>query len=179
VFVHEKSKTHPSFHEILDPPGFLFDIIPVGIHRRIAGFLLWVHVVVSYAINSQAICASMDRIFFYRWGPVSALQDYQRWMLLTAFMSLSAFLVANAIPFFKDLVALIGALTTVPLTLLLPAIYHRQVLGISILCPTTKTLLSYSLLAFAAIFMFTALVGSVDSIFSDWEHHTGGFFSCT
>ena len=101
----------------VDPPGLLFDAIPSGVNRRLAGLLLWIHVVVSYAINSQAICASMDRIFFYQWGPVRRFKDHHRWMILTGIMSISAFFVANAIPFFKDLVAFIGAITSVPLTL--------------------------------------------------------------
>lgn len=99
-------------------------------------------------------------------------------MILTGIMALSAFFVANAIPFFKDLVAFIGALTSVPLTLLLPAVFHRKVLGVSILCPTLSSLTSYGLLVFSALFMFAALVGAVDSIFSDWRDHSGGFFSC-
>merc|ERR1712125_145377 len=111
------------------PPAFLFDAIPPGgIHRRIAGLFLWIHVAVSYAINSQAICSSMDRLFFKHWEPLRSFTDERRWMLLSAITASSAFLVSNSIPFFKDLVGLTGALTSVPLTLLLPAIFHRKLL---------------------------------------------------
>ena len=162
-----------------NPPGFLFDGIPAHtIHRRLAGFFLWVHVVVSYAINSQAICASMDRIFFYQWGPVRNWPDTRRWMLLTGIMAVTAFFVSNAIPFFKDLVAFIGSLTSVPLTLLLPAVFHRRVQRVPIWLPTSSSLGSYALLLFSTIFMITATLGSIYSILSDWEHHKGGFFSC-
>jgi hypothetical protein len=161
------------------PPGFLFDAIPVHtLSRRFAGFFLWIHVVVSYAINSQAICASMDRIFFYQWQPIQSWSDDRRWMLLTGIMTATAFFVANAIPFFKDLVAFIGSLTSVPLTLLLPAVYHRRVQGVPIWWPTTGSLTSYALLVFSSVFMVTATIGSVYSILSDWQHHHGGFFSC-
>eukprot|EP00980_Cylindrotheca_fusiformis_P026214 scaffold15514_cov129-Cylindrotheca_fusiformis.AAC.22 len=61
------------------PPGFLFDAIPLGYPRRIGGFFLWIHVAVSYAINSQAICSSMDRIFFHKWQRVASLSDDSRW----------------------------------------------------------------------------------------------------
>ena len=99
-------------------------------------------------------------------------------MILTGIMAVSAFFVANAIPFFKDLVALIGALTSVPLTLLLPAVYHRSVLGVPVWLPTSTSLISYALIVYAIMFIATALVGSVDSIFSDWKDHVGGFFAC-
>ena len=63
-----------------NPPGFLFDAIPpAGLNRRLAGFLLWIHVVVSYAINSQAICASIDRIFLQKWESVGSMPEKNRW----------------------------------------------------------------------------------------------------
>ena len=166
-----------------NPPGFLFDAIPQGsTYRRIGGFLLWVHVVVSYAINSQAICSSMDRIFFYDWTPIKHWSEQRRWMMITGITSASAFFVAMSIPFFKDLVAFIGALTSVPLTLLLPAIYNRKVFGRPIWLPgldfSWQNIGSYLLLVYATVFMVSAIAGSVYSIVSDWENHTGGFFSC-
>ena len=178
---------------LLDPPGFLFDIIPQGmIQRRIAGLFLWIHVAISYAINSQAIVASIDRIFCYnrlqrffesifKWS-----EDYQRWMIITGIVAMSAFFVANAIPFFQDIVSIIGSLTSVPMSLLLPAIFYRQVqFGTSsqnVLWPTmamTKdSIASYSLLVFATLFMTAGVIASIDSIFNDWNQHQGGFFSC-
>ena len=159
-----------------NPPSFLFDTIPLGISRRIAGLLLWAHVVVSYAINSQAICSSMDRTFFHRFlcGSMSA---GQRWILLTAFMAVAAFTVANAIPFFKDLVALIGALTSVPLTLLFPALCWRKHLGVPLWMPTRDSLWSFGLVLFSTSFLVAATAGSLYSIQQDWSSH-GAPFAC-
>ena len=163
-----------------NPPGFLFDTIPRGnINRQAAGFFLWVHVAVSYAINSQAICASMDRNFFSRWGPVRLWSDEHRWTALTAIMASTAFFIANAVPFFKDLVAFCGALTSVPLTLLLPAVFYRRACErVPVWYPPGKGWASYLLLIFSSIFMVAATLGSAYSILSDWKHHSGGFFSC-
>ena len=176
-----------------NPPGFLFDAIPHNTYsRQIAGFLLWVHVVVSYAINSQAICASMDRLILTKLSAFDGWNDATRWMFASGIMAILAFVVANAIPFFKDLVALIGALTSVPLTLLFPALmYRRGILktslwtwssnsGISDMVsrPSLKNSMSYGLMIFSVIFMVAALLGSLDEIGLDWEHHTGGFFAC-
>jgi len=171
-----------------NPPGFLLDAIPRGTaNRQAAGFFLWVHVAVSYAINSQAICASMDRNFFSQWGPVRLWSDERRWTALTAIMASTAFFIANAVPFFKDLVAFCGALTSVPLTLLLPAIFYRRACEkVPVWYPpitwksmyTSKGWASYTLLVYSSIFMIAATLGSVYSILSDWKHHSGGFFSC-
>jgi hypothetical protein len=185
-----------------DPPSFLFDAISPGNGRRIAGFLLWIHVAVSFAINSQALCSSIDRIKFHR-ITIFSLHKYHRlrWATLTFFVSVTSFLIANAVPFFKDLVSLIGALTSVPLTLLLPAIYYRQIRGLPLCCWNMRTstnthrngvgssagnssslrqqndIWSFLLVAFSIIFLIFGVVGSLSSIEIDWSHH-GPPFAC-
>jgi hypothetical protein len=86
------------------PPSFLFDAIPNGSGRRIAGFLLWIHVAVSYAINSQALCSSLDRLTHsYGILGMNCLEGWHRvrWLILTAIVAVTSYLVANAVPFFK------------------------------------------------------------------------------
>lgn len=160
----------------------MFDAIPQGYSRQVAGFLLWVHVAVSYAINCQAICASMDRIFAHRWtfffgGRGFLDYPWRRWLLLTLFMAMSSYLVANAIPFFKDLVALIGALTSIPLTLILPVIFHRRAREMPLWKPTRNSIVSWLVLVFGIVFLVTGLAGALGSIELDWSKH-GPPFSC-
>ena len=167
------------------PPALLFDAIPQGtVSRRIAGLLLWGHVIVSYAINSQAICSSLDRLSFHRCLRMPGRNDpVTRWAILTGFMAVLAYTVANLIPFFDDLVSLIGGLTGVPLTLLLPAIFYRKHLSVRSLWwsnPTTsskESIVSAALLFFSILFMVTATAGAIHSITIDWGKH-GPPFSC-
>ncbi|KAL7564725.1 hypothetical protein ACA910_010138 [Epithemia clementina (nom. ined.)] len=202
-----------------NPPAFLFDAIHGYWNRRLAGLLLWMHVVVSYAINSQAICSSMDRLFWHRlfqhFGATvrktkSSADDDEdddddddddsnnnnrgmspetlatvRWMSLTAALGVTAYTVANAIPFFQDLVALIGAVTVVPLTLLLPALYWRKELQVPLWTvsgwwkpDSSVDWPSYGLIVFSLVFMVTATAGVFDSISQDWENHGGRSFEC-
>ncbi len=169
-----------------DPPSLLFDAISAGtLQRRIAGFFLWVHVAVSFAINSQALCSSLDRLLW----PITLGRLHERhmarWAVLTFSVAISSYLIANAVPFFKDLVALIGALTSIPLTLLLPAIYHRKVMDLpffrigSVVGSgyASQNLLSFFLVVFSIIFLICGLIGSLSSIEIDWSHH-GAPFSC-
>mmetsp|Transcript_54506 Transcript_54506/g.162868 ORF Transcript_54506/g.162868 Transcript_54506/m.162868 type:complete len:93 (-) Transcript_54506:524-802(-) len=86
--------------------------------------------------------------------------------------------VANAVPFFKDLVALIGALASVPLTLLLPAVFHHRVLRLPMLkMAGRRDAASYLLVLFALAFMVCGLVGVLDSIEMDWAKQ-GLPFAC-
>ena len=170
IHTHATTTTHA------DPPAFLFDAIPEGASRRIAGFLLWIHVSVSYAINSQAICASLDRRYFQTKWPN---HPQRRWLFLTFAMAVSSYTVANAIPFFQDLVSLIGAFTSVPLTLALPALLYRKSINVFLWRPSSSSLgsNSYILLLYSLVFFGIGLVGSLYEIDRDWMHK-GGPFSC-
>ena len=162
------------------PPSFLFDAIPEGISRQVAGLLLWGHVAVSYAINCQALCSSVDRYLVLRYLPNENNSWFgdpgRRWLALTFGVALASYLVSNAIPFFKDLVALIGALTSVPLTLTLPTLLHRKANNLTLL-NCRESLDSYAILIFSLIFFVAGLIGAVSSIDQDWLNH-GGAFSC-
>ncbi len=185
------SFSHSFSHHILvhiitlDPPSFLFDSIPEGWSRRIAGFLLWGHVAVSYSINSQALCSSMDQFFSVSGKHWEVINPRTRWFFLTLTVTISSYLVSNAIPFFKDLVALIGALTSVPLTLTLPALLHRKFHRLWLLFPNFPRRLtehdtswgSYSLILYSLAFFVVGLIGAMSSIGKDWSNH-GRPFSC-
>eukprot|EP00986_Skeletonema_menzelii_P016380 scaffold14392_cov151-Skeletonema_menzelii.AAC.20 len=149
-----------------DPPSFLFDAIPAGIPRRVGGALLWIHVAVSYAINSQAFCSSVERVVGHKlqrclFGP------RLRWTVLTGMVAVASFLVANSIPFFKDLVSLCGALTSIPLTLILPAVLYRRLYPSKAVC---------LLLVASTVFMTVGLIGAVGSINVDKQMRAP--FSC-
>jgi len=149
-----------------NPPDFLFDAIPAGLGRRIAGFLLWAHVVVSYAINSQAICSSVDRLVAHR--VFQGIEAKTRWIILTFTFACASFTVANVIPFFSDLVSLIGAVTSVPLTLTLPVILWRKYLNEPVWAFSWQSKYSFALLVFSCIFAVGATTGSLYSIQKHW-----------
>ena len=157
-----------------NPPSLLLNAIPENsISRQVAGLLLWAHVLVSYAINSQALCSSLleqmyppiiipstqrshnhesDHETVDKQEPGTLTSERQtvgdtgfvrrpldcckrpslRWFWLTTLIAIFSYLISNAIPFFKDLVSLIGALTSVPLSLVFPAVLYRQQLQIPI-----------------------------------------------
>ena len=77
----------------------------------------------------------------------------------------------------KDLVALCGALTSVPLTLLLPAIFYRRIQCVPLFVPTLHSKYSYALLIFSIAFMIVGLIGAIGSIDVDWQNKRSAF-SC-
>lgn len=167
------------------PPPFLFDLLPAGtVRRQVGGILLWVHVVVSYAINVQVLCSSLDRLLWRRvagklcWDALVDAPAWVRWMILTFIMVALSFAVSNAVPFFTDLVSLIGTVTSVPLTLLLPAMFWRQHLRVPLFFGGCKDdPASLALTYFATVFMILATAGSLYAIRQDWSTH-GPPFAC-
>lgn len=168
-----------------NPPEFLFDAIGDGVTRKIAGLMLWIHVAISYSINSQALCSSIDRLQFYRVEIFKLNERHRlRWALLTFTTALLSYLIANAIPFFSDLVSLIGALTSVPLTLLLPAWFYRKMIGIPSFsfgrhsyssrngCVNISSLL---LVTYSLVFVGAGILGSIYCIQSDWKNQRVAF----
>ena len=101
-----------------DPPPFLLDALPPR-PRRLAAALLFCHVAVSFAMNQQVLAKTVERALGR--GDL----DGARWTALTAALTALSLVIALALPVFSDLVSLIGALTSGPLTFAIPAICYR------------------------------------------------------
>ena len=111
---------------------------------------------------------------------VSCLEALQRrrpqlhWALLTSAVTATAWLVANAVPFFSDLVGLIGGLTQAPLSLLLPTVFYRRVarpLG------HPHGLASALILAAASLLVLYGTSSALSKIGADWTSF-GQPFAC-
>jgi hypothetical protein len=160
------------------PPKFLLDAIPNDtLAQRFSGLFLWIHVAVSYAINSQALCSSLDRLLLIGTIGVVHIPFRRRWILLTLGTCTTSFVIANAIPFFQDLTSLIGALTTIPLSLFLPAVLYRKFCNVSLCYPSTSSWGSYVLMMLSGVFVLCGLIAAISSIQADWANQKAPF-SC-
>jgi len=100
-----------------NPAPFLLDSVTNRTLQKLSGFLLWSHVSVSFSINCTALCSSI------KWKKSEDDSDAyrrKRWFVLTTTVTFFAWWISNSIPFFDDLISLIGALTSIPLTLIFP-----------------------------------------------------------
>ena len=85
------------------------------------------------------------------------------WLLVTASLIGTAWLIANAVPFFDDLVSLIGALTSAPLGFAIPALLYRQ-------STTSWELGPLLVVLYTALVLVAGTTGAVVSISKAWEH---------
>jgi amino acid permease len=108
-------------------PEFLPDAIPAShlLVRRIVGWLLAYHVVVSYILTNQPLAST-----FHAMLSPDTLLDYVSWrgklfwLAITSALLGFSFLLANAIPFFSTFQALIGSLLGAPLMFGWPAFFY-------------------------------------------------------
>ncbi|GMI04396.1 hypothetical protein TrRE_jg13266 [Triparma retinervis] len=95
-----------------NPPSFLLDILDAGsLSSRLASFSLFIHVAISFSINSQALVRRLVE------------NCNISWLQCTTIISVSTLITTLLVPSFASLTSLIGALTSIPLTLTLPMIF--------------------------------------------------------
>jgi hypothetical protein len=94
------------------PPSFLLDILDAGsLSSCLASTCLFIHVAISFSINSQALVRRL-------------VENHNiGWFLCTSLISITILIITLLVPSLASLTSLIGALTSIPLTLTLPIIF--------------------------------------------------------
>jgi len=100
--------------------GYLIDVIPRGPAKAIASAFMFVHISISYVLNSQVVCRaihcrlSQSTVDALSWSiPTQrkkCLQGQFLWLLISSGIMFSAFLIANSISFFESFVELLGSI---------------------------------------------------------------------
>eukprot|EP00457_Paulinella_chromatophora_P007490 gb/GEZN01007513.1/.p1 GENE.gb/GEZN01007513.1/~~gb/GEZN01007513.1/.p1 ORF type:complete len:473 (+),score=42.41 gb/GEZN01007513.1/:78-1496(+) len=156
------------------PPELLLDVLPQGTWKRLAGLCLFLHVSVSYAINSQALSANVLTLLGSK---VERLNPALRWFLTTTFFMVMSWLLSNLIPFFGDLVSIIGAMTTVPLAMLLPAMFFRRAFSTRLCQLDWWNAGNLYLVLFSLLALVLGTLGACTDIVQDWQN-SGAPFDC-
>jgi len=120
VFIYILTACIGYYHEGNLAKGYLVDIIPIGINKAIASAFMFVHINISYVLNSQVLSRAIHRRISF--NTVNALGwDTKRqrsscvkgqviWFIITSSLMGAAFITANSISFFESFVDLLGSL---------------------------------------------------------------------
>jgi len=149
-----------------------------GAMKTVAAVCMFLHVLVSFCLNQQLLTRALHaRIWPYSVN-LKDCKSGTQWFVISISGVLLSWVVANAIPFFSDLEALISSLCVGPTTFGFPALFYllacRQ-LGKQI--PLWERLVCY-LMCFIAIFFVT--VGTAVQIYTIYKN-TGTYgmpFTC-
>lgn len=163
-------------------PEFLPDAIPVShvMVRRIVGWLLAFHVLVSYTLTNQPLASKFHAVL----SP-NTLLDYASWrgklwwLIITSALLCFSFLIANAIPFFSTFQALIGSLLGAPLMFGFPAFFYLSAcMQQGAFVPYTDGGLCFLyLIVFLPLCTVAGCFSSVQNLISDWANQ-GTPFQC-
>lgn len=99
--------------------GFFLDNLAVGSSFQAASALLFVHVVIAFLIKNVVLCHYLHGLLSRRVED-SGGRSRVEYAACALFLLGGSFLVANSIPFFSDLLGLIGGLLSGPVSFLLP-----------------------------------------------------------
>lgn len=172
--------------------GNVLHSLPDGAAKRAAGTLLFLHVCVSYALAQQII----GRAIHVRWRPddvdTGSARERRQWLAISLLLLGVSFLVANGVPFFSQLLGIVAALSTVPLTFAIPALMVLR--AAAFLPPLPPTVgptgagkpqfrvqwyerpVLYGFVVLSA-FLFVGMVGNTVQLVHSWKH-IGRPFAC-
>lgn len=98
-----------------DTEGYMLDSLPFGNSFRLASLLLNLHMMVSVAIISTALSRYVQDTIGLRF-----IKNRQGWLCITFTLLVAAGCLAMAVPFFNNLIGLIGSMLLPPICFMFP-----------------------------------------------------------
>mmetsp|Transcript_19777 Transcript_19777/g.48358 ORF Transcript_19777/g.48358 Transcript_19777/m.48358 type:complete len:195 (+) Transcript_19777:1-585(+) len=157
-----------------DVPAYLPAGLPKGPGKVIVNLLVAYHVLVAYVINNVPLMLMFKRRFLR--GKETPLSQH---FLLAVGILWCAWLLTNLIPFFEDMVSIIGALCGSPIMLGLPPLFYYSALK-----KKGRTMSRFDMIMcfilFFFLFPFTFFAGMISafkSLLENWQQN-GPPFTC-
>jgi proton-coupled amino acid transporter len=159
---------------------FLPDALDPGPTRSVVGVLLAFHTAVSYLLTGQPLHRNVHLMIWPKNADGAGMQTALQWGAITCFFLITAFFIANAVPFFADFQDLLGNLIGASTVFGWPAFFFLRGMrrkGYAIARVDLAVCASY-LLVFVPAFTLLGTVNSVLHIIDDWQHSSTPPFEC-
>ncbi len=144
--------------------------------KIICNAILFVHVLVAYLIEINILTTAC-----LNWLAPAAILDPEtrtsklQWFFTTAVIITGGFVLSNLIPFFGDLMSLLGSLCSVAATYIFPALFTLKLLG-DVIPPWERRLLR-AIVPVAFLIAITGVYSSCYNIYRKWTTNNPPF-SC-
>jgi len=164
-------------------PGNILYGLKNGWVKRAASGLLFFHVCISYVLAQQVIGRAIHVRLNSKIVDTDSREEKFKWARITCFMLFVSFALANGVPIFKNLMGVIGAISTAPLTFGIPAMMVLSVAkGRSRNGSTFQTAVAYHevpiLYLFIVLTVFLMIVGLYSNMVEILNAETNSPFSC-
>jgi len=163
--------------------GMISENIPFGPVFQLAAICLVVHMLVSYLIKGVVFCGAVQRAIDREYSDSGdrRWRSWLSWDAIVLVVLLSAWLMANLVPFFADAVGLLGASLTPLSCFVIPILmFMRWYADAGIKRPHVSGLewaLMFCELALAVALILFGTITSLQDIRGHW-HTYGGPFQC-
>ena len=149
-----------------------------GWMRTVAGAAMFLHVCVSYIISSQLV----NRAIHVRLAPqvvgAGGRVEATQWLFISIATGVSAWLLANIIPFFAQLLGILASFCMAPLAFGFPAFFYliaARKQGLSVML--AEKLLLYFMLALTVVLVCVGGVTNIMTLVENFSQY-GLPFSC-
>jgi len=162
-------------------PPYLLDVIPEGSMRSAAAVLMIWHLIFVMLPKAQILMRVLHRKLDA--VSVDALHHKSQmfwrgtrsWLLISIFLYLGIFVFVNTIPFFDDLVVLMGCLFDPTMNLITPTIIFWLFLRRTGRAMSISMRISW---IFGAVLAACLMIFGTTYAFSDWEQKSASIWTC-
>jgi len=161
--------------------GIIIDSIPFGIWFQVAAACLIVHMVITWVIKGIVFCRALQ----HAWDPCvvddGSSQGWLQWGALVATIMAASYFIAQIVPFFVDLIDLLGASLSPLVCFILPMVFYWR--WLKDFGKEEDRLSSVELVAIglectlAVVMFFVGTYLAVNNIAESWRNY-GYPFSC-
>lgn len=155
-------------------PGELLDVLPKNRITSVAGILMVVHLLVSYTICQQVLVRA-SCIFLVPSAVLAGVKARVKWFCVSTTLLCLAWVVANLIPHFSDIVNITGGLLSTQLAFTVPAVLYVTLWQQRFLKRSTG-MRSIAIVCFAILCMsaFCTISGTISNFILLIEHFGDG-----
>jgi len=164
-----------------DAPAYLMDVIPSGSMRTVGAFFVMVHLILAILPKTEILIRvlhhKLDAGSVNAFHPRSEVfwRGTRTWFFISILLYLGMFLFMNTIPFFEDLVVLLGSLFEPTISIIIPAVlfwYFLLETG-----RRTSVTLKISWF-FGAVLIISLIIFGTSSSLSDWVKNNAKIWTC-
>lgn len=125
------------------------------------GVQVWLHVVASFQVFTQPVFEAVESAVCTRWYKLDNNRLWLRLIWRTLYVTVAT-LVAATLPFFADLMGLIGALGFIPMTFVMPCVLYLKSHAGQVRLP--QRVANWLIIVFFSLVGLVALVASAATI---------------
>jgi len=160
--------------------GLLIKQMPEGPMSRMAAIFLAIHMILTFLVKGTVLSRALHSLIFPSTAKdFNARVAYRTYFMISVFMLLFCFLVANLVPFFDDLTSFLGALQTPFIGFILPIVFVlKSRKPIARRTERWEAAFMTFIVVFMILLFFIGVASSLSNMVAKWTSYGTPFSNC-